>query len=357
MKKKKGTDIYEKKITLGKDANGKSIRVSVYASSRAELEQKVFRVRQEHLKKTDTPTENITMVSYARRWLEHDKAHTSINTKAMYTNVIEKHLEPAFTDLYFSEITMADLQELIMKNIDHANTCSKIKLTLKQIYAAAYEEKLIFELPNWKKLIIPKVKPKEKRALTEEEITAILTANMPDEPKAFCKTMYYTGIRREEALALKRTDFDFKAGTVTVQRTLVFDKNDGILTDSMKTDYSYREIPLPKAYIDSTREYIESHDLLFGMPTAPDKCMTQSSFTKFWAGIQRTLIPLAPSAETLTPYIFRHNYATMLYYSNVSLKAAAKLMGHKDTTMIMRIYAHLDAKKEGLHDKINAVFS
>lgn len=44
----------------------------------------------------------------------------------------------------------------------------------------------------------------------------------------------------------------------------------------------------------------------------------------------------------LTAHIFRHNYATMLYYSGISMKKAAQLMGHSDTKIIMEVYAHLD---------------
>ena len=40
----------------------------------------------------------------------------------------------------------------------------------------------------------------------------------------------------------------------------------------------------------------------------------------------------------LTAHIFRHNYATMLYYSGISIKKAAQLMGHANTKMIMEIF-------------------
>lgn len=55
----------------------------------------------------------------------------------------------------------------------------------------------------------------------------------------------------------------------------------------------------------------------------------------------------------LTAHIFRHNYATMLYYSNISIKKAAQMMGHKDIKMIMEVYAHLDEEQENVSEKIN----
>ena len=44
----------------------------------------------------------------------------------------------------------------------------------------------------------------------------------------------------------------------------------------------------------------------------------------------------------------------MLYYSGISLKKAAQLMGHSNTKMIMEVYSHLDDEKENAAEKINA---
>ena len=65
---------------------------------------------------------------------------------------------------------------------------------------------------------------------------------------------------------------------------------------------------------------------------------------------------IEPTSKTLTAHIFRHNYATLLYYSNVSLKKAAKLMGHNGVEMIMRIYAHLDEEREQTAEKLDNMF-
>lgn len=102
--------------------------------------------------------------------------------------------------------------------------------------------------------------------------------------------------------------------------------------------------------------------------------MTQSSYTKFWQSIIKQLnraimtenqwqavehMPMNLRAKNrpihdLTAHIFRHNYATMLYYSGISLKKAAALMGHSDTKMIMEVYSHLDEQKEQTETKLNS---
>ena len=348
---------YEKKITLGRDKDGKLIRKSIYANSKPELEKKIFQARQEFLEKNpNRPDNDIALMTFARRWLQTEKQHAAINTKAMYENVIEKHLAPDLSDLYFSEITQNDLQGILNQNFDKYETCNKIKLTLRQIYASAVDDEIeIHRSVNIKKLILPKKDKNEKRALTAEETQALKKATLNDKQRAFLYILYYCGLRREEALALEVKHIDLKNKQIKVSQALVFDKNTPKI-ERTKNIYSNRLVPIPSVFVPFLRDYCKDKSgLLFSMSDGSP--MTKSSFTKFWMGIQKALSEYAPTASTLTPHIFRHNYATLLHYSDVSRKKAAEIMGHADTTMIDKVYAHLDELKENTKEKIDKVFN
>ena len=349
--------LIEKKITLGRDQNGKLVRKSIYGKKKSEIEKKVFAARQEWLLTAPKiEGDKICMLTFARRWRASEKAHAASNTKAMYDNVIEKHLAPELEDLFFDEIEQADLQRIIDRNFQKYETCNKIRLTLRQIYAAAADAGIaINPTVNTKRLVIPPKPRNEKRALTEEEKQAVLSADLGDKQRAFVYTLYYTGLRREEVLALESADLDFKTNQLHVSKAVVFERNDAVVSRTKNT-YSIRSVPIPDVAVPFLKQYAAGKRLLFPMATDPARVMTLSSFAKFWYGIQRALARKAPTAIKLTPHIFRHNYATMLYYSDISMKKAAQLMGHKDTTMIMNIYAHLDEEKENAVEKINAVF-
>ncbi len=43
----------------------------------------------------------------------------------------------------------------------------------------------------------------------------------------------------------------------------------------------------------------------------------------------------------------------MLYYSGITIKKAAALLGHSNTKMIMEVYSHLDEEKEKAVEKLN----
>ena len=125
MKKKKGTNVYEKKVTLGRNADGTPVRKSITGRTIAELNQRIEDAKQKWMQ-MNAFSDGVLFSTYARKWLSITKSVRSMNTKAMYENIIEKHLIPEIGDLYFGEITLADLQKIINDRSAHYNTCSKI---------------------------------------------------------------------------------------------------------------------------------------------------------------------------------------------------------------------------------------
>ena len=356
MKKKKGTNVYEKKITLGRDADGTPVRKSITGRTIAELNDRIAQAKQEWMRMNDM-RDDILFSTFAQQWFESTKAVKSLNTRVMYDNVIQKHLIPEIGDLYFTEISQTDLQKIINDRADKYETCNKIKLTLRQIFSAAEDAGLKTNV-KVSRLVLPPKKQTEKRALTEAEKDALFKAPLAPIQSLYVHMLYYTGLRREEALALTVSDIDIERKVVMVRRTLIFDKNNPVIKNSAKSSAGRRDVPIPAAFLTELSEYLKDcQQLIFPMPTRPTEYMTHSSYVKFWNGIVRVLAPYAPSAEELTAHIFRHNYATILYYSEVSIKKAAKLLGHSNTQMIMQIYAHLDEQKENTAEKLNDAFS
>jgi integrase len=353
MKKKNGKNVYEKKVTLGRDANGIPIRKSFTGRTIAELNQRIEDAKQTWMAMHDI-TEGIYFKTYADRWLNNTKAVRSLNTKRMYRDILKNHLVPEIGDLYFSEISLSDLQRIINERADRYETCNKIRLTIRQIYNSASDEGLVKNV-NVKKLVLPPKPKSEKRALTESEKEALFLAEFPEMHKIFVKLLYYTGIRKEEALALEVSDIE--NGMLNIDKVIVFDENDPVLQRTTKSSASTRKVPIPSDFLQELTAYASTKEkCLFEQPRFNGKYISKSSYRKFWNTITDAMSKFAPSSTTLTAHIFRHNYATMLYYSNVSVKMAAKLMGHEGTQMIMQIYAHLDEQRENTAEKLDAVF-
>lgn len=368
--KKRTNGFYEAKISLGYDSTGKIIRKSVYAKSIRELDEKIFTLKQEH--NSSVKSCDMLLYDYALSWFKTYKALKSINTKAMYDNIIEKHIKPSIGFIPLNAITKSDIQNMLNERTEKRETCKKILLTLKQIFNSAIEDGLLLRNPALN-ITLPAYTRKPKRALNKSEKEAILKAELTPMQQAFIYILFYCGLRREETLALTPKDLDFKSNIVSVNKAVVFDGNTPILSDT-KNETSNRIIPIPAEAIPILKDYTKNCHTIQLFTKSDGSIMTLSSYVKFWQGIIKALnfalltdeqkekyksLPKSLQKEImpikdLTAHIFRHNYATMLYYSGISIKKAAALMGHADTKMIMQVYAHLDDEKEQTIDKINS---
>lgn len=304
----------ERKITLGRDSEGRLVRRSIYAHTKPELEKKIFEARQAYLQScTEKPTDKITFVAFAWRWYNQEKAQKSFYTRQWYSNIIKNYFEPNLNGLYFQELGLVDFQNLINSAWQYPVICGAIKKTLGQIYAAAEDSDILTgKAPNFRRLTLPKKYKRERRALTKNEKDALFSADLNDKEKAFVFLLYYTGMRREEILALEPSCFDFRRKFVTVRQTVTFTHGQTLLEKSAKNYYSLRSIPLPGPCVQFLKEYCAGcQRFLFPAPRNAEALMYNSTFNLFWNRIRDKLAMIAPEAKELTPHYFRHNYATM----------------------------------------------
>lgn len=367
--KKRADGRYCTTVQLGVDpATGKKIKKTIYAKSIKELQRKVVDTNIQIQNNVLIKSPDILFMDYAKSWFSTYKSIKSINTKAMYSNVIEKHLQ-SIDYIPINKIVNSDIQNIINEKSNKAETCKKIILTLRQIFSQAIQDGLIVKNPTIN-VTLPEQRKSSKRALLDIEKKAILKADFSPMQEAYIYLLYYCGLRREEALALTKSDI--KNDTVSINKALIFDKNTPVLSDT-KNASSYRTVPIPADAKDIIKKYAKSCSTIYLFTKQDGTLITKSAYTKFWNSIIKVMncaimsenqikaidkLPNDLKSKNrpiceLTAHIFRHNYATMLYYSGISLKKAAALLGHSDTKMIMQVYAHLDEAKENVEGKLD----
>lgn len=281
-------------------------------------------------------------------WVMNYKLVNSKNTQRLYNNIINNHLNPIIGDVEFCDIKRSDLQEIINLTLDRPSTCKHIKITLRQIFTDAYDEGIISKNPC-KGLVIPMIYTKEKRALNDIEKKKILEIDFSPMEKMFVYIIYGCGLRKGEALALEISDF--KNGNVYINKNIAFEFGMPYLTNT-KSKSSIREVPVPD-FVESYIYHYKKDGKLFEID---GKYLSDAQYVKMWKSIVRKIDNATNCSKDLTAHVFRHNYATMLYYSNISIKMAARLMGHSNTDMIMKVYAHLNEQKENIKEQINSLF-
>ena len=182
-----------------------------------------------YVNKTDS-----MFTEYAKTWLKVYKASRSLNTIAMYENIISVHFA-CLEGIRLQDIKRIHYHMVLSHAAGHKRTQQQIDITFKQVIRAAIANK---DLPaavytdifdGAEKITY---KPNEKRPLRPHEIKAVFSADLSTEDRAFVYLLYGCGLRRGEALALTKSSVDLQTRYLTVIGALAFDGNNPYIKDT-----------------------------------------------------------------------------------------------------------------------------
>lgn len=339
---------YMKQISVGYDSEGRRIRKRIYADSKQELQ----RQERELLKNSDQElVASKKFGEYAQIWLKTYKSTKETRTREFYESGVKK-LE-RLNQMEINKIRRTQLQEILAENWEHPRTCKKLANIMSQIFRSAVADGLVIRNPA-EVLDVPKQTKAEKRILTEAEKKAIDKVDLPDQERLFLRVIRLLGLRPEEARALTRSAIDFKAGTITIDRAVIFAQNapelKGVKNGKPRT------IPLPNALKSELRRYVKGVQWLL-FTDKNGQMMTKSSFRCFQNRIFDALNRQLGGNDKMnvlngmTFYTLRHTRGTELYYlaqqGKISTKLAAQYMGHSEV-VFLSTYSHIDQEKEDL---------
>lgn len=291
-----------------------------------------------------------SMLDYAYSWLENSKAMSSENTRLMYRHIIDYHLQD-LKYYTFDKFSYGMIQDLINQAKDKPRTCQQIKLTLKQICKAAELDKLIEKGSVdvvFKRVQLPDYESKEKRPLTNREKQMVLDGEFTEKQKVYISILYYTGMRKQEVLALQKKDI--VDNTIKVSKALLMTGDKTEIKDT-KTKRGKRSIPIVprlKEILDAYTKDMNPEDII--VPNQNGEYMTKSGYRRFWEAIQNIF------GTDITAHLFRHNYCTMLCYQsatkrNITIKKIAELLGDTEK-MVLDVYSHIVEEKEMVEESI-----
>lgn len=357
MKKRKDGR-YATSVTVGYDDTGKRILVTVYGRTKSELELNKAQIMLDVKKKIYVKDKSVTFGEYSKKWLK--KKNVEIADVSMYDEMLRLHTAD-LDDLPLTEITQDDCQDLINKVKDKPRTCQKIKITLNQVFESAIQANLMYRNPS-KGISLPKYRSKPKRPLTASEKVLLDACVFTQREQMYIDLIRYYGLRKEEALALKKEDFDFEAETIQIRHATKFVGN----TPTEKETKNGEErtlFMLPGNRLEFMAFIISCDDSdphIFRSLSVPG-WITHQSFRCMYDSIMDKMRKKAKELnieppQNLTSHIFRHGYATDLYYAGVGLKDAQYLLGHKTASVTMNIYTHLDKKQTDARKKLQEYY-
>lgn len=160
-----------------------------------------------------------------------------------------------------------------------------------------------------------------------------------DKPTSYYafEVLYWCGIRLGELLALTPGDFNFKAGTVSINKSYQRLHGEDVIT-TPKTKKSIRTIKMPKFLCEEMQEYIQS---LYGVKKK-DRIFP---ITKNYLYHEMDRGCHASGVKRIRVHDIRHSHVSLLIDMGFSAVAIADRVGHESIDITYR-YAHLFPSKQ-----------
>lgn len=284
----------------------------------------------------DSPTTDDRLDSGAVDALvERLLAHRAVHTRAAYRHDVAGFVRFARDAglARWSEVTPALIRAYVARRRDEGagpRTISRALSAIRAVTRALVAEGALASDP------VAAVKaPKASRTLPKAldvDAASALVSHDPEGPlevrdRAMWELMYSSGLRVAELVGVTLADLDLKAGSVRV-----LGKRD-----------KQRQVPVGGAAIAACERWLALREAL---ARADEKAVFvgRGGTRLTTRTVQRRLTAWARrvgAAQTVTPHVLRHSFASHLLESSGDLRAVQELLGHADLSTT-QIYTRLD---------------
>lgn len=159
--------------------------------------------------------------------------------------------------MYMSDVTADDIRvALVPVSKKSEGMYNTVNMLFKCIFYSAERSQLLDYNPS-AGISAKGGKPtKKKEALTDEQAKRLLETTKGLPPYVFIMIGLYSGLRREEILALQWDCVFLDAPTpyISVRRAWRTEHNRPVISSVLKTEAAKRDIPIPKCLVECLRE-------------------------------------------------------------------------------------------------------
>lgn len=354
-------------VVLGRDAaTGKLIRKYCYGKTKGEVQQKKEALLEQSKGPVFVDADKITVGHWVEKWLNiYAKASVRANTFIGYRSVVKNHILPRLGTIKLQKLKGIDIQNMVNEIKADGGGPRLAELAFSVLRIAlnkAFNEEILHRLP-FKTVALPKKRKKEFKPLTEKQWARLFYESKADEEMYTALSLEWaTGISISELLALQWSDFNYIVDSVRIQRAAII-TDDGPAIDDTKTAARRRVLPLPEvtilqvkqhqehqtANIQASNQFWEDNDLVF--PNPYGKLQDPRSWSKKFKRIAKA------AGIDITFHKLRHDHASRLSESGVSIKDAQYRLGHSTTQMLLNVYTHrMSGGQEKIASWLNTSF-
>ena len=337
--------LWQGQISLGKDDDGKTKRVTLYGKTRREVSEKIQTALAEYQAGDFIEKKSTTFDYYAALWIDNKRTSLQANTINKYCSLFENHIKKVIGPIKIQELTRQNIQKLITNSNLSPKSLAEIHMIIKNILNLALEDNII-KKNVCSKIELPVIKEKEITILTDEQTNGILTACFGTRIYDIVLLELATGMRRGEILGLTWDDLDFVNNTININKTWIV--VNGVpqwstTATGTKTKAGKRIIAVPEEAMDelARRRVLQPDDVyvfqnINGTPHNPNNFLRDFKMHAVKAGVDK--FPF---------HDLRHNYGTQLAALNTHTRLIEAQLGHSDYRSSRR-YIH--ATEKGQHE-------
>ena len=353
MVRKRPDGRWEGRIVVGHKENGDSIFRYIYAPTQKELLAKLHQKLDAYDGIELTEDSRMTLSEWLDHWLEEYATLTvRSGTLSGYRNYAQHYIKPYLGNKQVSQITSIDVQKLYTKlkrdgrvheHPEYGYQLSdamvnRIHAMFHRAMKIAEREHLISKNPT-EGVVVPRPNYRPKQILNDKQLDRFMEAIRQDEIwRDFFYTELTIGLRCGELCGLKWEDFDEKAGTLKIQRT-VHVRREGILDmGEPKTGKGNRKIVLPATTAAMLRERKKTAltEWIFPQPLKPEEPTNpHSAYYHMKAILKREGLP------DIRFHDLRHTFATHALTSGVDAKTLSGILGHTNASFTLDTYTHV----------------
>ncbi len=356
--------------TVGKKADGTSIRKTFYGSGINEANQKADEYMNNIKNGLIVNFEDITLNDLMHSWLFdflHDSSKIKPSTFQRYESIYRNYIKNSeLAGIKICNITNLKLQKYYNSLSENKYTYSQIKTlnkVLKTFYNWCIDNDYVLKNPCTKVNIkgnkndILAQKNTDIEIFSEDEIRIIKNKLKGTKYELLVLLAFATGLRQGELLALEWKNIDLinkKLKVIqTVKEVYIYEDSDHKHIETIfqvpKTTNSIREVPIPNNIIIMLQNKKRKEGLLFCDDL--NNPLKAKRIFDFWKKLL-----MECNIDYKKFHSIRHTYASMLLKNGVDIETVAELMGHTAIS-ITQIYLHSNNdQKQNAVDKLNYLF-
>lgn len=368
--------VWRLRVYVGRNANGSPIQVTKTVgnpSARSgtgrrqaeeELAAMVAKASQGKLSADRRTVEELILA-----WLDHIEPHRSPTTIRKYRDIANRIVVPAIGSIKLRALTARHLDALYASLTAKGNKATTVRRVHALIGAALHQAEKwdLVEVNVARKASPPPVRQEPIVAPSPAEVRAVVEAAEAIEPALGSMLLVgaLTGARRGELCALRWSDLDLEAHTLTIARSVYETEGGGWAEKETKT-HQARTIGLDEvavAVLGRHRHQVVTLAEELHLDLPPDAFVFSRSpqgLEPIRPDVVSKLTKRAAKAAGVDTHLhaLRHFSATQAIAAGFDPVTVAGRLGHRDSSVTLRVYSHvLEARDRDLADALGQVLA